>query len=83
MAKPDIVRCAPVRTPIGIYGGALKDTRATDPGAAVIREALQRSGPAADTVVMGLVIQADARTNPARQAAVGGGQEIALALEML
>ena len=76
MTKPDIVLCTPVRTPIASYGGALKDTPATDLGAAVIREALRRSGLAAeavDTVVMGQVIQAGARMNPARQASVGAG----------
>jgi acetyl-CoA C-acetyltransferase len=76
MAKPDIVLCTPVRTPIGTFGGALKDTPATDLGATVIREALRRSGLAADavdTVVMGQVIQAGARMNPARQASVGAG----------
>ena len=76
MTKPDIVLCAPVRTPIGSYGGALKDTPATDLGAAVIREALGRAGLAADavdTVVMGQVIQAGARMNPARQASIGAG----------
>src|SRR5438445_3917066 len=76
MAKPDIVLCTPVRTPIGTYGGALKDTPTTDLGAAVIRETLQRSGLAADTidtVVLGQVIQAGSRMNPARQAAIGGG----------
>lgn len=35
MAKPDIVLCAPVRTPIATFGGALKDTPATDLGATV------------------------------------------------
>ena len=76
MTKPDIVLCTPVRTPIGAYGGALKDTPASDLGAAVIRETLLRSGLAADTidaVNMGQVIQAGARMNPARQAAIGGG----------
>ncbi|MBI5719777.1 MAG: acetyl-CoA C-acetyltransferase [Burkholderiales bacterium] len=76
MTKPDIVLCTPVRTPIATYGGALKDTPAPDLGAAVIREVLRRSGLAAkvvDTVVMGQVIQAGARMNPARQASVGAG----------
>jgi len=76
MPKPDIVLCAPVRTPIGSYGGALKDTPAPELGAAVIRESLRRSGLAAhliDSVVMGHVIQAGTRMNPARQAAIGGG----------
>lgn len=76
MTKPDIVLCTPVRTPIATFGGALKETPATDLGAAVIREALRRAGLAADlvhTVVMGQVIQAGARMNPARQASVGAG----------
>ncbi len=76
MPIPDIVLCAPVRTPIGSYGGSLKETPASALGAAVIRETLHRSGLAAeavDTVVMGHVIQAGTRMNPARQAAIGGG----------
>lgn len=76
MTTPDIVLCNPVRTPISAFGGALKGTPAPDLGAAVIREALRRSNLAADavdTVVMGQVIQAGARMNPARQASVGAG----------
>lgn len=76
MTKPEIVLCTPVRTPIASYGGALKDTPATDLGAAVIRETLRRSNLAAnavDTVVMGQVIQAGAGMNPARQASVDAG----------
>lgn len=44
MSKPEIVPCAPVRTPIGTYGGALKDTPATVLGAAAVRETLRRAG---------------------------------------
>jgi acetyl-CoA C-acetyltransferase len=76
MSIPEIVICSPVRTAIGTYGGALKDTPAPALGAAVIRETLQRSGLVADavqSVVMGHVIQAGTRMNPARQAAIGGG----------
>ena len=76
MPTPDIVLCAPVRTPIGSYAGSLKETPASALGAAVICETLHRSGLAAeavDTVVMGHVIQAGTRMNPARQAAIGGG----------
>lgn len=76
MPTPDIVLCAPVRTPIGSYGGSLKETPASTLGAAVIRETLHRSGltaQAVDTVVMGHVIQAGTRMNPARQAAIGAG----------
>ena len=76
MSEREIVICNPVRTAIGTYGGSLKDTPAPDLGAAVIRETLKRSGLAAeeiDTVVMGNVIQAGTKMNPARQAAIGGG----------
>lgn len=76
MAKPEIVLCAPVRTPIGTYGGALKGTPASVLGATVIRETLRRAGLSADvvdSVIMGQVIQAGTGMNPARQAAMGGG----------
>lgn len=68
--------CTAVRTPIGAFGGALKDTAATKLGAAVMRAVIERSGLAPaeiDSVVMGHVVQAGARMNPARQAAIGGG----------
>ena len=76
MPEREIVLCNPVRTAIGTYGGSLKDTPAPDLGAAVIRETLKRSGLAAEeveTVVMGNVIQAGTKMNPARQAAIGAG----------
>jgi len=76
MSKPEVVICAPVRTAIGTYNGSLKATPATDLGAAVVRETLRRAGlaPAAiDGVVMGNVIQAGNKMNPARQAAIHGG----------
>ncbi|MFN7225617.1 MAG: acetyl-CoA C-acyltransferase, partial [Paracoccaceae bacterium] len=72
----EAVICTPVRTPIGTYGGALKSTPATELGAAAIRAVLSLSGldPAkVDSVVMGNVIQAGNKMNPARQAAIGGG----------
>jgi acetyl-CoA C-acetyltransferase len=76
MAKREVVLCNPVRTPIGTYGGALKNTSAPALGAVVIREVLKRSDLAAEkvqTLVMGQVIQAGAKMNPARQAGIGGG----------
>jgi len=72
----EAVICSPARTPIGTYGGSLKSTPAIDLGAAVIRSVMSRSGldPAkVDGVVMGNVIQAGNKMNPARQAAIGGG----------
>ena len=76
-----IVLCAPVRTAIGTYGGALKSVRAPDLGAAVIRATLERARlrpEEVQTVVMGQVIQAGTRMNPARQAAIGAGLPVAV-----
>jgi acetyl-CoA C-acetyltransferase len=81
MAQTEIVLCSPVRTAIGTYGGALKDTPAPALGAAVVRETLRRAALAADAVdavVLGQVIQAGARMNPARQAAIGGGLPVSV-----
>jgi acetyl-CoA C-acetyltransferase len=64
------------RTPIGSFGGALKDLSAADLGAIVIREAIARAGIEAaqiGDVVMGCVLQAGAGMNVARQAALVAG----------
>ena len=74
MAQSEVVLCAPVRTAIGTYGGALKAMPAPELGAAVIQAAMERAGLQGsdiDTVVMGQVVQAGAKMNPARQAAIG------------
>jgi acetyl-CoA acetyltransferase len=74
MSAREIVICSPVRTAIGAFGGSLKDVTAPQLGAAAIRGTLQASGlTEVDTVIMGNVIQAGAKMNPARQAAIGGG----------
>lgn len=76
MSAIDVVLCNPVRTPIGTYAGSLKSTPATELGATVIRETLKRSGLAAEqieTLVMGQVIQAGSKMNPARQAGIQAG----------
>src|SRR6266545_2146552 len=76
MPSREVVLCHPVRTAIGTYNGTLKGTPATELGAAVVRETLRRSGLDAARVggvVMGNVIQAGNRMNPARQAAINGG----------
>jgi acetyl-CoA C-acetyltransferase len=76
MTIRDVVICLPVRTAIGAYNGALKNTPATALGAVAIGAVLKRSGldPALlGGVVMGNVIQAGNKMNPARQAAVNGG----------
>lgn len=76
MGQKEIVICNPVRTAIGTYGGSLKDIPAPDLGAVVVREVLKRSGLQADkvqTLVMGNVIQAGVKMNPARQAGIAAG----------
>ena len=64
------------RTPIGSFGGALKDLSAADLGAVVIREAVRRAGVEArelGDVIMGCVLQAGTGMNVARQAALKAG----------
>src|SRR5215467_10690190 len=81
MSTQDIVLCNPVRTAIGTFNGSLKATPAPDLGAIVVREALKRSGLDAGqigSVVMGNVIQAGNKMNPARQAAIGGGLPVSI-----
>src|ERR1700675_272672 len=81
MQAREVVLCNPVRTAIGTYNGTLKATPATELGSAVVRETLRRSGldPARiGSVVMGNVIQAGNRMNPARQAAINGGVPVAV-----
>ena len=79
MAKSNIVLCAPVRTAIGTYGGSLKAVPASDLGGVAIRETLLRAklaGANVDTVVLGQVVQAGAKMNPARQAMRNAGMPV-------
>jgi acetyl-CoA C-acetyltransferase len=81
MNTREIVLCSPVRTAIGAYNGSLKTIPAPDLGAAVVRETLRRSGldaAAIGSVVMGNVIQAGNKMNPARQASIGGGVPVSV-----
>ncbi len=76
MTRPQVVLCAPVRTAIGTYGGTLKDIPAPDLGARAVQGCLERTGIQGSDVggvVMGNVIQAGNKMNPARQAALRGG----------
>jgi len=76
MSKPEVVLCHPVRTAIGAYNGSLKATPAVMLGAAAIRASLARSGIDAarlEAVIMGNVVQAGNKMNPARQAAIHAG----------
>jgi acetyl-CoA C-acetyltransferase len=65
-----------VRTPIGSFGGALKDFSATKLGAVAIKGAIEKAGVKAEwvnDVLMGSVIQANLGQAPARQAAKFAG----------
>ncbi len=68
-----------VRTPIGSFGGSLKDFSATQLGAIAIKGALARagigtsSGSVPNDVLMGCVLQANLGQAPARQAAKFAG----------
>ncbi len=81
MSMREVVLCHPVRTAIGTYGGCLKDMPAAELGAVAIRETLTRSGLAAERIqslVMGNVIQAGAKMNPARQAGIAAGLPVSV-----
>ena len=65
-----------VRTPIGSFGGSLKDIPATKLGATAIQAAIERAGiqgADVDEVLMGCVLQANLGQAPARQAAKFAG----------
>lgn len=65
-----------VRTPIGSFGGSLKDLSATRLGAIAIKAALEKAGlkpKQVNDVLMGCVMQANLGQAPARQAAKFAG----------
>jgi acetyl-CoA C-acetyltransferase len=65
-----------VRTPIGSFGGALKDFSATQLGAIAIKGALEKAGLQPEKIqdlLMGCVLQANLGQAPARQAAKFSG----------
>jgi len=64
------------RTPWGKFGGALKEHRASDLAALLMRKLVERQGidPASiDNVILGQVLQAGAGQLPSRQALIGAG----------
>jgi len=76
MGLEDVFVVGIARTPIGKFGGSLKDWPAPKLGAVAIEAALRRSGldpQDVDEVIMGNVIQALVGQNPARQAAILAG----------
>ena len=72
----EVVIVSAVRTPIGAYGGSLKDISAVQLGTIVAKEALKRANVEAtivDEVIFGNVLQAGLGQNVARQVAVHAG----------
>ena len=69
-----VVSCC--RTAVGSFGGSLKDTPATDLGAIVVKEALNRANvkpEQVDEVMFGCILTAAQGQNPARQVAIKAG----------
>jgi len=72
----EVVIVSAVRTPLGSFGGSLKNLSATQLGAVAIKGALSKSGISAgqvQDVLMGCVLQANLGQAPARQAAKFAG----------
>jgi acetyl-CoA C-acetyltransferase len=81
MSQHSVVVVAPVRTAIGTFGGCLREIPAPDLGAVVIKAAVARAGldpEEVETVVMGNVVQAGAKMNSARQAAIHAGLPVSV-----
>ncbi|MCK4341389.1 MAG: thiolase family protein [Phycisphaerae bacterium] len=86
MELTDIVAISAVRTPMGRFGGTLKDTAAYDLGAVAIRAALERAGLAGDgidDVIYGSCRQAGNGPNPARTASVRGGIPVSVPVQTI
>ena len=72
MSNKTVYIVSAVRTPMGSFGGSLKDVSATQLGAIAIKAAVEKAGIKADLVqevIMGCVMQANLGQAPARQAA--------------
>jgi acetyl-CoA C-acetyltransferase len=72
----DAVILSACRTPIGAFGGALKDLTAVELGTIVVREAVARANVEpkdVGDVILGCVLQAGAGMNVARQAGLEAG----------
>ena len=77
----EIVILSAARTPIGRFGGALKDVPAIELGAIAARAAIERSGARSSDMqrlVAGQNIQVTPRGNPARQVLLRSGLPVAV-----
>lgn len=75
-SNKQILLAAPVRTPIGKFGGCLSELSATDLGIVVTKETIRRAGidpGQIDEVIFGNARQAGVRPNPARHIAYKSG----------
>lgn len=76
MNKRTVYIISAVRTPMGSFGGSLKDFSATQLGAVAIKAAVEKAGikpTDVEEVLMGCVLQANLGQAPARQAAKFAG----------
>jgi len=72
----DVVFVSAVRTPMGSFGGTMKDLQVYDMGAFPVREALKRAqvdGADVDEAIIGNCRQAGNHVNPGRTVALKGG----------
>jgi acetyl-CoA C-acetyltransferase len=84
MSETVIVSAA--RTPIGKFGGTLKDFSAVELGSIAIKETVSRAGVRGeeiDLVIMGQVLQAGCGQIPSRQATIKAGLPIEVPSETL
>lgn len=76
MAERKTVIVSAARTPIGSYGGSLKDVHVTELGATAIQETVKRGGISKDLVdyaILGIVVQAGGGQVAGRTAAIRAG----------
>ncbi|WP_226529907.1 acetyl-CoA C-acetyltransferase [Metabacillus niabensis] len=76
MENNEVVIVSALRTPIGQFGGSLKNISAVQLGSYVIKAVIDKvgvRGEQIDEVIMGNVLQAGLGQNPARQSAIYAG----------
>ena len=86
MKLSDVVIVSAVRTPMGRFGGTLRNVASFDLGATAIRAARERidlDPKGVDEVIYGSCRQAGNGPNPARTAAVRGGVDISVPVQSI
>ncbi len=74
MKTDPVVITGYARTPMGGLQGVFASLKASDLGAAAVREAVRRAGTSSvDQIIMGCVLTAGQGQAPARQAGMGAG----------